>query len=147
MLKGDDDLREVHAKARRANQEVGALAEQLSLTGVCLLSPAFTLVYVEGAARFVRKYKHLLLTRIAWTGAARARRRRSPRRASRTPGTTSCGMASCASARSERSSPRRATRTTSRRRRSGRSCTATGTWRRTTSRRRTSRSSRGCDDA
>jgi U4/U6 small nuclear ribonucleoprotein PRP3 len=48
-------------------------AEQLSLTGVCLLSPAFTLVYVEGAARFVRKYKHLLLTRIAWTEAARAR--------------------------------------------------------------------------
>jgi U4/U6 small nuclear ribonucleoprotein PRP3 len=48
-------------------------AEQLNLTGVCLFNPAFTLVYVEGAARFIRKYKHLMLSRIAWTEAARAR--------------------------------------------------------------------------
>jgi U4/U6 small nuclear ribonucleoprotein PRP3 len=48
-------------------------AEQLKLTGVCLFNPSFTLVYVEGAIRFVRKYKHLMTNRIVWTEAARAR--------------------------------------------------------------------------
>jgi U4/U6 small nuclear ribonucleoprotein PRP3 len=31
------------------------------------------MVYVEGAAKFIRKYKRLMLERIAWTEAARPR--------------------------------------------------------------------------
>ncbi|KAI0070554.1 PRP3-domain-containing protein [Panus rudis PR-1116 ss-1] len=48
-------------------------AEQFSLTGVCIFNPHFSMVYVEGAAKFIRKYKHLMLDRIAWTEAARER--------------------------------------------------------------------------
>jgi U4/U6 small nuclear ribonucleoprotein PRP3 len=48
-------------------------AEQYNLTGLCLFNPSFNFVYVEGAARFIRKYIHLLTTRIKWTEAARAR--------------------------------------------------------------------------
>ncbi|KIK68851.1 hypothetical protein GYMLUDRAFT_236749 [Collybiopsis luxurians FD-317 M1] len=48
-------------------------AEQLNLTGVCIFNPNFSLVYVEGAAKFIRNYKRLMLVRIAWTEAARPR--------------------------------------------------------------------------
>ncbi|KAF9788673.1 pre-mRNA processing factor 3-domain-containing protein [Thelephora terrestris] len=48
-------------------------AEQLNLTGVCIFHPSFNMVYVEGASKFIRNYKRLLLHRIAWTEAARAR--------------------------------------------------------------------------
>ncbi|KAJ4468294.1 pre-mRNA processing factor 3-domain-containing protein [Lentinula aciculospora] len=48
-------------------------AEQLNLTGVCIFNPHFSLVYVEGAAKFIRNYKRLMLVRIAWTEEARAR--------------------------------------------------------------------------
>ncbi|KAH9940682.1 pre-mRNA processing factor 3-domain-containing protein [Amylocystis lapponica] len=48
-------------------------AEQMSLTGVCIFNPAFSMVYVEGAHKFVRQYKRLMLHRIAWTEAARER--------------------------------------------------------------------------
>ena len=48
-------------------------AEQLNLTGVCIFHPSFNMVYVEGASKFIRNYKRLLLRRIAWTEAARAR--------------------------------------------------------------------------
>ncbi|KAF7979287.1 hypothetical protein HWV62_42990 [Athelia sp. TMB] len=48
-------------------------AEQFNLTGVCIFHPSFSMVYVEGAAKFVRKYKHLMMDRIAWTVAARPR--------------------------------------------------------------------------
>jgi len=48
-------------------------AEQLNLTGVCIFNPSFSMVYVEGAAKFVRKYKRLMLERMAWTEAARPR--------------------------------------------------------------------------
>ncbi|KAI0795672.1 pre-mRNA processing factor 3-domain-containing protein [Abortiporus biennis] len=48
-------------------------AEQMSLTGVCIFNPGFSMVYVEGAAKFIRQYKRLLLHRIAWTEAARER--------------------------------------------------------------------------
>jgi len=43
------------------------------LTGVCIFNPSFSMVYVEGASKFVRKYKHLMLDRMAWTEAARPR--------------------------------------------------------------------------
>ena len=48
-------------------------AEQLGLTGICIFNPAFSFVYVEGASRFIRIYKKLMLSRIAWTEAARPR--------------------------------------------------------------------------
>lgn len=48
-------------------------AEQLNITGVCIFHPSFSMVYVEGARKFVRNYKRLLLYRIPWTEAARAR--------------------------------------------------------------------------
>ena len=48
-------------------------AEQLSLTGVCIFNPQFNLIYVEGAAKFIKNYKRLMIHRIAWTEAARPR--------------------------------------------------------------------------
>ncbi|KAF5373863.1 hypothetical protein D9758_000613 [Tetrapyrgos nigripes] len=48
-------------------------AEQSNLTGVCIFNPNFSMVYVEGAAKFIRNYKRLMLVRIAWTEAARPR--------------------------------------------------------------------------
>lgn len=48
-------------------------AEQRNLTGVCIYNPGFSMVYVEGAAKFIRQYKHLMMDRIAWTEPARQR--------------------------------------------------------------------------
>jgi U4/U6 small nuclear ribonucleoprotein PRP3 len=48
-------------------------AEQMNLTGVCIFNPSFSMVYVEGAAKYIRNYKRLMLNRIAWTDAARPR--------------------------------------------------------------------------
>ncbi|KAI6132284.1 pre-mRNA processing factor 3-domain-containing protein [Pisolithus croceorrhizus] len=48
-------------------------AEQMNLTGLCIFNPAFSIVYVEGAAKFIRTYKRLMLHRIAWTEPARPR--------------------------------------------------------------------------
>ncbi|KAF9652310.1 PRP3-domain-containing protein [Thelephora ganbajun] len=48
-------------------------AEQLNLTGVCIFHPSFNMVYVEGASKFIRNYKRLMIHRIGWTEAARAR--------------------------------------------------------------------------
>ncbi|KAI0711571.1 pre-mRNA processing factor 3-domain-containing protein [Earliella scabrosa] len=48
-------------------------AEQMNLSGVCIFNPSFSMVYVEGAAKFIRTYKRLMLHRIAWTEAARER--------------------------------------------------------------------------
>ncbi|EGO03404.1 hypothetical protein SERLA73DRAFT_69277 [Serpula lacrymans var. lacrymans S7.3] len=48
-------------------------AEQMNLTGLCIFNPAFSMVYVEGASKFIRNYKRLMIHRIAWTEAARPR--------------------------------------------------------------------------
>ncbi|KAL1938845.1 hypothetical protein VTO73DRAFT_11225 [Trametes versicolor] len=48
-------------------------AEQMNLTGACIFHPTFSMVYVEGASKFIRQYKKLMLRRIAWTEAARER--------------------------------------------------------------------------
>ena len=48
-------------------------AEQFNLTGVCIFNPQFNLIYVEGAAKFMKNYKRLMMHRIAWTEAARPR--------------------------------------------------------------------------
>lgn len=45
----------------------------MNLTGICIFNPNFNLVYVEGAAKFIRNYTRLMLLRIAWTEAARPR--------------------------------------------------------------------------
>ncbi|KAJ6486841.1 small nuclear ribonucleoprotein hPrp3 [Mycena sanguinolenta] len=51
-------------------------AEQLNLTGLCIYNPQFNMVYVEGAAKFIRNYKRLMTHRIKWTEAARPRGRK-----------------------------------------------------------------------
>ena len=48
-------------------------ADQMNLTGVSISNPGFGMVYVEGAAKFIRNYKKLMLNRIAWTVATRPR--------------------------------------------------------------------------
>ena len=48
-------------------------AEQLNLTGLVIFHPQFSMIYVEGAAKLMRKYKALMLRRINWTEAAQAR--------------------------------------------------------------------------
>ncbi|KAF7323822.1 U4 u6 small nuclear ribonucleoprotein [Mycena kentingensis (nom. inval.)] len=48
-------------------------AEQLNLSGLCILHRPFSVVYVEGPAKFLKKYKKLMMHRIAWTEAARPR--------------------------------------------------------------------------
>ncbi|CCX05474.1 pre-mRNA processing factor 3-domain-containing protein [Pyronema domesticum] len=42
-------------------------AEQLGLTGICIHSPKFNLVIVEGGSYAVTKYKKLMMNRIEWT--------------------------------------------------------------------------------
>ncbi|KAL5477014.1 PRP3 [Sanghuangporus weigelae] len=48
-------------------------AEQLNLTGIVIFHPQFSMIYVEGAVKFIRQYKRLMLHRIHWTEASRAR--------------------------------------------------------------------------
>ncbi|KAJ7054351.1 pre-mRNA processing factor 3-domain-containing protein [Mycena amicta] len=48
-------------------------ADQLNLSGLCILHRNFSMVYVEGPAKFLKKYKKLMMDRIAWTEAARPR--------------------------------------------------------------------------
>jgi U4/U6 small nuclear ribonucleoprotein PRP3 len=45
----------------------------MNLTGVCIYNPTFSMVYVEGAAKFIKNYKRLMMNRIVWTEAARPR--------------------------------------------------------------------------
>ena len=45
----------------------------MNLTGLCIFNPGFNMIYVEGAQKFIRQYKRLVLHRIAWTEAARPR--------------------------------------------------------------------------
>ena len=42
-------------------------ADQMSLTGVCILHPKFNLVVVEGGQHSIKFYKKLMLNRIDWT--------------------------------------------------------------------------------
>lgn len=51
--------------------KVRATAEQLALHGLLIFHPDFALVYVEGSAASLKKYKRLLLVRIDWTEEAR----------------------------------------------------------------------------
>jgi U4/U6 small nuclear ribonucleoprotein PRP3 len=42
-------------------------AEQMALTGVCIMHPRFNLVIVEGGEHSIRQYRKLMLQRIDWT--------------------------------------------------------------------------------
>ncbi|RFU34542.1 hypothetical protein B7463_g1830, partial [Scytalidium lignicola] len=42
-------------------------AEQMALTGICIMHPRFNLVIVEGGEHSIRKYRKLMLQRIDWT--------------------------------------------------------------------------------
>lgn len=48
-------------------------AEQMNLTGLCIFHPSFSMVYIEGATKYVRNYKRLMIHRMQWTQAAPAR--------------------------------------------------------------------------
>ncbi|KAI0044786.1 PRP3-domain-containing protein [Auriscalpium vulgare] len=48
-------------------------ADQLGLTGLVIFNPNFSMVYVEGAPKYIRNYKRLMQHRIAWTEASRSR--------------------------------------------------------------------------
>ncbi|POR34012.1 U4/U5/U6 small nuclear ribonucleoprotein prp3 [Tolypocladium paradoxum] len=47
--------------------KLGVNAEQLGLSGTCIMHPKFNLVVVEGGAWSTNKYKKLMLNRIDWT--------------------------------------------------------------------------------
>ncbi|SPJ75430.1 related to U4/U6 small nuclear ribonucleoprotein hPrp3 [Fusarium torulosum] len=47
--------------------KIGVNAEQLALTGICIMHPKFNLVIVEGGEWSIKKYKKLMLNRIDWT--------------------------------------------------------------------------------
>ncbi|KAF4335037.1 hypothetical protein FBEOM_11113 [Fusarium beomiforme] len=47
--------------------KIGMNAEQLALTGICIMHPKFNLVIVEGGEWSIKKYKKLMLNRIDWT--------------------------------------------------------------------------------
>lgn len=58
---------------------IGANAEQLALTGTCIMHPKFNLVVVEGGEWSIKKYRKLMLNRIDWTENAPSRNRDSSR--------------------------------------------------------------------
>lgn len=47
--------------------KVQKTAEQLALTGICIMHPKFSLVIVEGGQWSINKYKKLMCNRIDWT--------------------------------------------------------------------------------
>ncbi|ODA77131.1 hypothetical protein RJ55_07649 [Drechmeria coniospora] len=47
--------------------KIGVNAEQLALSGTCVMHPKFSLVIVEGGAWSIGKFKKLMLNRINWT--------------------------------------------------------------------------------
>ncbi|TQV91333.1 hypothetical protein V2A60_009017 [Cordyceps javanica] len=55
--------------------KIGVNAEQLSLTGTCIMHPKFNLLVVEGGSWAINKYKKLMLNRIDWTENAPSRDR------------------------------------------------------------------------
>ncbi|KAF7546741.1 hypothetical protein G7Z17_g8225 [Cylindrodendrum hubeiense] len=47
--------------------KIGVNAEQMALSGICVMHPKFNLVIVEGGEWSIKKYKKLMLNRIDWT--------------------------------------------------------------------------------
>lgn len=52
-------------------------AEQLSLTGICIMHPKFNLVVAEGGEQSIRQYRKLMTNRIDWTENAPSRKNES----------------------------------------------------------------------
>ncbi|KAJ6486843.1 pre-mRNA processing factor 3-domain-containing protein [Mycena sanguinolenta] len=79
--KAEEDKRGIHGAVFKIKAlsdpahrfKVRKNAEQLNLTGLCIYNPQFSMVYVEGAAKFIRNYKRLMTHRIKWTEASRPR--------------------------------------------------------------------------
>jgi U4/U6 small nuclear ribonucleoprotein PRP3 len=59
--------------------KIGVNAEQLALTGTCIMHPKFNLVIVEGGEKAVNKYRKLMLDRIDWTENSPSRDREGKR--------------------------------------------------------------------
>ncbi|KJZ78883.1 hypothetical protein HIM_01656 [Hirsutella minnesotensis 3608] len=55
--------------------KIAVNAEQLGLSGTCIMHPKFNLVVVEGGAWSIDKYKKLMLNRIDWTENSPPKRR------------------------------------------------------------------------
>ena len=55
--------------------KVGINAEQLALTGVCIMHPKLSLIIVEGGEYSIGKYRKLMMNRIDWTDNAPSRER------------------------------------------------------------------------
>jgi U4/U6 small nuclear ribonucleoprotein PRP3 len=55
--------------------KIGVTAEQLALTGVCIMHSKFNLVVAEGGEWSINKYRKLLVNRIDWTENAPSRDR------------------------------------------------------------------------
>ena len=53
--------------------KIGVNAEQLALTGTCIMHPRFNLVVVEGGEWSTTKFRKLMLQRIDWTENAPSR--------------------------------------------------------------------------
>ncbi len=47
--------------------KIGKNAEQMALTGVCVMHPRFNLVIVEGGEHSIKQYRKLMMQRIDWT--------------------------------------------------------------------------------
>lgn len=47
--------------------KIGMNANQLALSGTCIMHPKFNLVIVEGGAWSIKKFKKLMVNRIDWT--------------------------------------------------------------------------------
>lgn len=63
--------------------KIGMNAEQLALTGSCIMHPRFNLVIVEGGEWSTTKFKKLMLQRINWTENAPSRDGDSKKESSR----------------------------------------------------------------
>lgn len=55
--------------------KIAVNAEQLALSGTCIMHPKFNMVIVEGGAWAIAKYKKLMLNRIDWTENSPPKRR------------------------------------------------------------------------
>ncbi|KAI9055983.1 hypothetical protein LZ554_000917 [Drepanopeziza brunnea f. sp. 'monogermtubi'] len=47
--------------------KIGINADQMALTGICVMHPRFNLVIVEGGEHSIKKYRKLMMQRIDWT--------------------------------------------------------------------------------
>ncbi|UNI16239.1 U4/U5/U6 small nuclear ribonucleoprotein prp3 [Purpureocillium takamizusanense] len=63
--------------------KIGVNAEQLGLTGTCIMHPKFNLVIVEGGAWSINKFRKLMLNRIEWTENSPPKSRDDKREAGR----------------------------------------------------------------